>query len=220
MNQSISRVFAPSLRPLSPASTRPGAPTGGLPRGGAMHTQLDAIDWKILAELQRDGRITNVELSRRVGISAPPCLRRMRALEEAGIIRGYRALLDEKRLGYDITVFAMVHLVEPGGSGSRRLRGTGARLAAGARMLDAFGRSRLHSEMRRAGFDYVSGIRFRTHIHFECAQREDGADAAALEGRGERAAGYCRSLIETPCNYNSIWNSPPTNSRRKSSSGS
>ncbi len=76
-----------------------------------MHQQLDAIDWKILAELQRDGRITNVELSRRVGISAPPCLRRMRALEEAGIIRGYRALLDEKRLGYDITVFAMVHLI-------------------------------------------------------------------------------------------------------------
>ena len=76
-----------------------------------MHAQLDAIAWKILAELQKNGRITNVELSRRVGISAPPCLRRMRALEEAGIIRGYRALLDEKRLGYDIMVFAMVHLV-------------------------------------------------------------------------------------------------------------
>jgi DNA-binding Lrp family transcriptional regulator len=76
-----------------------------------MREQLDAIDWKILAELQRDGRITNVELSRRVGISAPPCLRRMRALEEAGIIRGYRALLDEKRLGYEVMVFAMVHLV-------------------------------------------------------------------------------------------------------------
>ncbi len=75
-----------------------------------MREQLDAIDWKILAELQRDGRITNVELSRRVGISAPPCLRRMRALEEAGIIRGYRALLDEKRLGYEVTVFVMVHL--------------------------------------------------------------------------------------------------------------
>jgi DNA-binding Lrp family transcriptional regulator len=76
-----------------------------------MRAQLDAIDWKILAELQKNGRITNVELSRRVGISAPPCLRRMRALEEAGIIRGYRALLDEKELGYDIMVFAMVHLV-------------------------------------------------------------------------------------------------------------
>ena len=72
--------------------------------------RLDAIDWKILDELQRNGRITNVELARRVGISAPPCLRRMRALEEAGFIKGYRALLDEKRLGYEITVFAMVHL--------------------------------------------------------------------------------------------------------------
>ena len=76
-----------------------------------MRGRLDAIDWNILRELQRDGRITNVELSRRVGISAPPCLRRMRALEEAGIIRGYRALLDEKQLGYEVTVFAMVHLV-------------------------------------------------------------------------------------------------------------
>jgi DNA-binding Lrp family transcriptional regulator len=71
---------------------------------------LDAIDRKILKELQDDGRITNVELAHRVGISAPPCLRRMRALEEAGYIKGYRALLDEKLLGYDVTVFAMVHL--------------------------------------------------------------------------------------------------------------
>jgi DNA-binding Lrp family transcriptional regulator len=73
-------------------------------------SRLDAIDWKILKELQDDGRITNVELARRVGISAPPCLRRVRALEEAGFIKGYRALLDEKQLGYEVTVFAMVHL--------------------------------------------------------------------------------------------------------------
>jgi DNA-binding Lrp family transcriptional regulator len=72
--------------------------------------RLDAIDWHILAELQNDGRITNVELAKRVGISAPPCLRRVRALEEAGYIKGYRALLDEKLLGYEVTVFAMVHL--------------------------------------------------------------------------------------------------------------
>jgi len=71
---------------------------------------LDPIDWKILKELQADGRMTNVELARRVGISAPPCLRRVRALEEAGIIRGYRALVDEKALGYDVTVFAMIGL--------------------------------------------------------------------------------------------------------------
>jgi DNA-binding Lrp family transcriptional regulator len=72
--------------------------------------RLDAIDWKILRELQGDGRMTNVELARRVGISAPPCLRRVRALEEAGFIKGYRALLDEKKLGYEVAVFAMVHL--------------------------------------------------------------------------------------------------------------
>ena len=75
-----------------------------------MTTRLDAIDWKILKELQADGRMTNVELARRVGISAPPCLRRVRALEEAGFIKGYRGLLDEKLLGFEVTVFAMVHL--------------------------------------------------------------------------------------------------------------
>jgi DNA-binding Lrp family transcriptional regulator len=75
-----------------------------------MLARLDAIDLKILTELQDDGRMTNVELSRRVGISAPPCLRRVRALEEAGYIRGYRALLDERRLGFEVVAFAMVHL--------------------------------------------------------------------------------------------------------------
>ncbi len=72
--------------------------------------KLDDVDWLILRELQSDGRMTNVELARRAGISAPPCLRRVRALEEAGIIRGYRAVLDEKLLRYDVTAFAMVGL--------------------------------------------------------------------------------------------------------------
>jgi DNA-binding Lrp family transcriptional regulator len=75
-----------------------------------LKARLDAIDWHILDELQQDGRMTNVELARRVGISAPPCLRRVRALEEAGLIRGYRTLLDEKQLGYEVTAFAMVGL--------------------------------------------------------------------------------------------------------------
>lgn len=83
---------------------------GGFPGEALVKARLDAIDWKILKELQADGRMTNVELAKRVGISAPPCLRRVRALEEAGIIHGYRALLDEKALGYDITMFAMVSL--------------------------------------------------------------------------------------------------------------
>src|ERR1700730_12503004 len=75
-----------------------------------VEAQLDLIDRKILKELQDDGRITNVELARRVGISAPPCLRRVRALKEAGYIKCYRALLDENLLGYEVTIFAMVHL--------------------------------------------------------------------------------------------------------------
>jgi DNA-binding Lrp family transcriptional regulator len=72
--------------------------------------QLDAIDRRILATLQEDGRITNIELSRRAGISAPPCLRRVRALEEAGVIRGYHADSDPQKLGWEITFFAIVGL--------------------------------------------------------------------------------------------------------------
>ncbi len=71
---------------------------------------LDAIDRRILAELQSEGRITNVELARRAGISAPPCLRRVRRLEEAGIIRGYHADSDPQLLGWEITFFAIVGL--------------------------------------------------------------------------------------------------------------
>jgi len=73
--------------------------------------RLDEIDRKILAELQADGRMTNVELARRVGISAPPCLRRVRALEEAGFIRGYHADINPSELGFDVHVFALVRLV-------------------------------------------------------------------------------------------------------------
>jgi DNA-binding Lrp family transcriptional regulator len=76
----------------------------------AVPARLDAIDLNILRELQRDGRLTNVELAGRVGISPPPCLRRVRALREAGFIKGYRGLLDEKLLGYEVTLFAMVNL--------------------------------------------------------------------------------------------------------------
>ena len=75
-----------------------------------MRGRLDSIDWAILKELQADGSITNVELARRVGLSAPPCLRRVRALESAGIIKAYRAVLDPKALGFEIVCFAMVQL--------------------------------------------------------------------------------------------------------------
>lgn len=75
-----------------------------------MRVRLDPLDWRILKELQADGRITNIALSQRVGLSAPPCLRRVRALEDAGYIRGYTAIIDQKMLGYDVTAFAMVRL--------------------------------------------------------------------------------------------------------------
>jgi DNA-binding Lrp family transcriptional regulator len=72
--------------------------------------RLDRIDRRILRNLLTDGRMTNVELARRVGISAPPCLRRVRALEEAGIIRGYHADLAPEALGFMVTVFAQIGL--------------------------------------------------------------------------------------------------------------
>ena len=72
--------------------------------------KIDAIDRKILAELQADGRMTNVELSKRLGISAPPCLRRVRMLEEQGLIKGYHAQVDSRALGFEVMIFALVGL--------------------------------------------------------------------------------------------------------------
>lgn len=72
--------------------------------------KLDRIDRRILDDLQQNGRMTNVDLARRAGISAPPCLRRVRALEEAGFIRGYHADIAPELLGYELTVFALIGL--------------------------------------------------------------------------------------------------------------
>jgi DNA-binding Lrp family transcriptional regulator len=72
--------------------------------------KLDRIDRHILRELQADGRITNVDLAEKVGLSAPPCLRRVRALEEGGVINGYHADLAPAALGFNVTVFAQVGL--------------------------------------------------------------------------------------------------------------
>ena len=72
--------------------------------------KLDRIDKKILQNLQVDGRMSNVELAKDVGISAPPCLRRVRALEKAGYIKSYHARIDPAVMGYGVTVFAMVKL--------------------------------------------------------------------------------------------------------------
>ena len=71
---------------------------------------LDEIDLKILSELQKDGRIRNNELAERVGISQPPCLRRMKSLRRRGYIRAIRASLDEKLLGLEVTSFILIQL--------------------------------------------------------------------------------------------------------------
>ncbi len=73
-------------------------------------SRLDKIDKKILKRLQEDGRVTNVELAKFVGISAPPCLRRVRVLQESGFIKGYFAKVDATKLGYGVNVYAMVKL--------------------------------------------------------------------------------------------------------------
>lgn len=72
--------------------------------------KLDKIDLRILHDLQENGRITNVELAKNAGISAPPCLRRVKALEEAGYIKGYHARLSPSLMGYGVTIFAMLSL--------------------------------------------------------------------------------------------------------------
>ena len=75
-----------------------------------MAHRLDATDRRILRELMADGALTNVALAQKVGLSAPPCLRRVRALEDAGVIQGYTALVDEQALGFELTAFALVGL--------------------------------------------------------------------------------------------------------------
>ena len=84
------------------------ARTGAKKKPGPV--KLDRVDLRILRDLQDNGRMTNVELARRAGITPPPCLRRVRALEKAGYIRGYHADVDPEALGHGVTVFAQVGL--------------------------------------------------------------------------------------------------------------
>ena len=76
--------------------------------------KLDSVDRHILHDLQSDGRITNVELAKNAGISAPPCLRRVRTLEDEGVIKGYHADVDAEALGYAVTIFAFCRADQPG----------------------------------------------------------------------------------------------------------
>jgi Lrp/AsnC family leucine-responsive transcriptional regulator len=76
-----------------------------------MPFRLDAIDRRILRALQRDGRLQNVELAKQIGLSASPCLRRVRRLEQEGIIERYTALLNASKVGAGLTVFARISLI-------------------------------------------------------------------------------------------------------------
>jgi DNA-binding Lrp family transcriptional regulator len=143
--------------------------------------RLDDIDWKILRELQGDGRMTNVELARRVGISAPPCLRRVRALEEAGFIKGYRALLDGKELGFEVTAFAMVHL--------------SSQAEADLTAFEEFVRAQpivRECWMLSGEIDFVLKCVAPTLSAFQGFVADLTADTAQFEGRRDGAAGDAR----------------------------
>ncbi|HOO52003.1 MAG TPA: Lrp/AsnC family transcriptional regulator [Alphaproteobacteria bacterium] len=85
--------------------------------------KLDKIDQRILSDLQVDGRMTNVDLAKRAGISAPPCLRRVRNLEESGLILSYHAQVNHAALGYPVTVFTSIKLNSVGEGELRRFEG-------------------------------------------------------------------------------------------------
>ena len=151
---------------------------------------LDEIDLKILSEIQADGQITNVELAKRVGISPPPCLRRVRTLEEEGYIQGYRGLLDPRRLGFDVTVFASVHL--------------SSQAEADLRAFEEFVRAEplvrecwmLSGEvdfiLKCVAPDMATFQDFVTHLTVgaACAQCQDVAGAAQFQIRGGGAARF------------------------------
>ena len=109
--------------------------------------KLDAIDRRILLDLQEDGRITNVDLARNAGISAPPCLRRVRALEENGFIRGYHADLDPEKMGYEVMFYALI------GLGTQ----SGDRLAAFETLVEQWPEVR-ECHMVRGGGDFLLKI--------------------------------------------------------------
>ena len=100
------------IKPKPASASRANAPDG--------EARLDKFDIHILAELQTDARLTNAELASRVGLSAAPCWRRVRALEEAGYIRGYHAELDRRKIGLGVTAFVRLD-AENNASATRRL---------------------------------------------------------------------------------------------------
>jgi Lrp/AsnC family transcriptional regulator, leucine-responsive regulatory protein len=100
--------------------------------------ELDAIDRRILGILQENGRLSNQEIAERVNLSPSPCLRRIRRLEESGVIRGYVALLDAQKLGLDLLAYVNVRLEKRGGLAAAREGGVGPAGRAGATHAELF----------------------------------------------------------------------------------
>ena len=150
--------------------------------------KLDRIDRRILQNLQADGRMTNVELARRVGISAPPCLRRVRALEEAGLIRGYHAELAPEALGFAVTVFAQVGLASQAEADLKAFEELVATWpeVREAHMLAGETDFLLKIVAHRLGqLSALSGR--QADLGAQCQPRQIGADAARLQIRPGRA---------------------------------
>lgn len=83
-----------------------------MPHSSKPAPRLDETDRRILRALQRDGRLTNAALADEIGMAASPCLRRLKALEQDGIIAGYRALIDRRALGHGVEAYAFVKLAQ------------------------------------------------------------------------------------------------------------
>lgn len=98
--------------------------------------ELDAIDRRILAILQENGRLSNQEIAERVNLSPSPCLRRIRRLEETGVITGYVALLDPQKLGLDLLAYVSVRLEKRGGLAP--MRGDETSMRAGTTHAELF----------------------------------------------------------------------------------
>ena len=151
--------------------------------------ELDSIDLAILRELQGDGRITNVELASRVGISAPPCLRRVRRLEETGIITGYRAMLDAARLGQEIEAFCLIGLLH---QSETDIKAFAAMTRDWPMVRAAWMMSRrdgFHPALRGAGLQLVPAVRpGRPYGGGECRHCALGSDHR--QGQGRRAGRF------------------------------
>ena len=146
-----------------------------------MRVRLDATDWRILKELQADGRLTNVALAQRVGLSPPPCLRRVQALERAGFIRGYHAVLDEALVGFEVTAFALVTLRAQGEAELREFENLlltwptvrEAHMLAGGNIEGAY-----HEEVQRLmRFDPLTNIFNKRHFESQVGCHESGSVA-------------------------------------------